>query len=543
MYNTTARSLAAIFTLLVGSSVAFCSKPVEAQALISNTILSGQPAPGTPSGVNLLSFSDPVLNDSGQLAFRASVSGLNVGLNNDQAVFAQANGRTLSLVAREGNQVIGESTGVNFGTPFNPVLNNAGQTAFGTILSGGNVSPVNDRALFSEGEGAGLSLLAREGSQVPGELEGRNFQAFFDNPALNSAGQTAFLTSLVSPGAGSDTRIFRQDLNGGLVRIAAQNSLAPDTGVNFGVQSNPVLNSSGDVAFQSFLNVNTGSGTENAQVAFGIFSSGLGADLRLVARAGDQAPGLGSGVNFAILGSPVINDAGETAFRSSLTGLGIEGVFAEDRETGLRLVAAGGFQVPDTSRRLEFRGFDDPVLNTSGNTAFRASITTNVGANPSVTQAIFSEGFGGTLRLVAEEGQQAVGFSEATVFSSFSTPVLNGVGQTAFLGRLTGPGNNTGIFATDLNGDLQVVVRTGDIIDVDQNPLIEDPATIVFLSFETQSGGEDGRRVTFNNAGQLAFRFILDDGRQGVGIAVIPEPSALALSLPGVLAMLVRRQA
>ena len=60
---------------------------------------------------------------------------------------------------------------------FSPTLNNAGQTAFFANLTGSGVDATNDLGIWSEGTGS-LALVAREGSHAPGTPSGVNFNGF-----------------------------------------------------------------------------------------------------------------------------------------------------------------------------------------------------------------------------------------------------------------------------------------------------------------------------------------------------------------------------
>jgi hypothetical protein len=76
--------------------------------------------------VNFGPFSTPVLNHVGQVAFFANLTGTGVTGSNNEGVWRGGPG-SLSLVARRGDQAPGTATGVNFGSPSIPVLNDAGQ--------------------------------------------------------------------------------------------------------------------------------------------------------------------------------------------------------------------------------------------------------------------------------------------------------------------------------------------------------------------------------------------------------------------------------
>jgi hypothetical protein len=172
------------------------------------------------------------------------------------------------------------------------------------------------------------------------------------------------------------------------------------------------------------------------------------------------------------------------------------------------------------------------VLNGAGQTAFFGRLT-GTGVDSTNDSGIWSEGGGSGLALVAREGDAAPGTAYGVNFSSFdfSFPVLNGAGQTAFRGFLTGSGvdssNNTGLWATDLNGDLQLIVRAGDLFDVNDDPLIEVLRTVSLVGFFGGIGGEDGRGTGFNDAGQLAFRLGFTDGSQGIFVANLNGASGL----------------
>jgi hypothetical protein len=122
-------------------------------------------------------------------------------------------------------------------------------------------------------------------------------------------------------------------------------------------------------------------------------------------------------------------------------------------------------------------------------------------------------------------------------------PVFNDLGQLAFRATLmSGIGgvdlsNNEGIWATDVNGVLKMIVRTGDMIDVDPGPSI-DLRTIRLLSFDDNSGNEDGHSSGFNDKGQIAFLAHFTDRTSAVivsNVVAVPEPASL---IPALLCLL-----
>ncbi len=366
------------------------------------------------------------------------------------------------------------------------MLNGAGQTAFVGYLTGTGVGGSNDTGIWTEGSGSGLALVAREGSPAPGTAVGVNFSNL-------------------------------------------------DTGFP------PVLNNAGQIAFRGSL---TGTGVSSSNDS-GIWSEGGGSGLALVAREGSQAPGLDAGVNFSGFSSPVLNAAGQTAFLGLLTGTGVTdsndtSIWSEGGGSGLVLVAREGSKAPGTESGVSFSGFNSlPLLNGAGQTAFVGTLTGTGVSNPNL-RGIWSEGGGSGLALVARAGSKAPGTGAGVNFASnFDKLVLNDAGQTAFLAGLTGSGvtgsNYGGLWATDLDGLLHLIVREGDLFDVDPDPLIDDLRTIRFVGLAaTNSFENDGLGTGFNDAGQLAFSLSFTDGSQGIFVATIPEPASLAkLGLAG----------
>ncbi len=303
--TTTTTILTALLVLIsTGHSVATAGT-------LRTVALTGDAAPGTGSGVSFPSFFGvPVLNDAGQTAFTGFLTGTGVIFSNNFGIWSEGGGAGLALVARAGNVAPGTG-GDSFTTPFSsqstfsiPVLNDAGQTAFvGSITDTRAGGLSNNRGIWSEGGGAGLALVTRAGNVAPGA----NGAIFFNR--------------------GSDE-----------------------------FSSHPVLNSAGKTAFRGRL---SGTEVDNSN-RFGIWSEGGGTGLDLVARDGDAAPGTSSGVNFSGLGSnffinPVLNDAGQIAFRGDLTGIGVNGsnsagIWSEGGGTGLALVAREGDEAPGHRR-------------------------------------------------------------------------------------------------------------------------------------------------------------------------------------------------
>jgi hypothetical protein len=248
----------------------------------------GSAAPGTGTGVNFLGFSTVAFNEREQTAFFALLTGPNVTARNDGGIWSEGSGR-LTLIARDGDPAPAAGPAINFGGEFFsfPDFNNAGQMTFVSSLTGAGVTPENDFAVWSEGKG-GLALIAREGSSAPGTGAGVNFGDFFSSPIINGAGQVAFGATLSGAGVAPENRMgIWSEADGSLAIVARAGDPAPGTepGVTFSEfdLSSPALNAAGQIAFTGRL---TGPGITMTNDA-GIWAQDLTGALTLIARKGD----------------------------------------------------------------------------------------------------------------------------------------------------------------------------------------------------------------------------------------------------------------
>src|SRR3990170_5463730 len=137
------------------------------------------------------------------------------------------------------------------------------------------------------------------------------------------------------------------------------------------------------------------------------------ANLEVVVKEGDQAPGTPLGTVFNGFGTPSLNASGEMAFVGTLTGPGVTsannaGIWGADGAGGLRLIARDGEQAPGTPLGTVFDSFNDPVLNAAGEVAFNAFLTGPGVTSTNVRGIWLSDGLG-SVRLIARDGDQAPG--------------------------------------------------------------------------------------------------------------------------------------
>jgi hypothetical protein len=441
-----------------------------AQGRNDTVVLSGQSAPGAGAGT-FSTFQSPVLNDAGQIAFRATIT----GGTSTVGVYRKSVGATLAAIALQGQSAPGAGAGTFSGFS-SPALNDAGQTAFEVGITGGTSAG----GIYRSSSGTALTAIALQGQSAPGIGVG-TFSGF-DNPVLNDSGQTAF--DVAFTGSTSTAGIIRSTSGSGLTAVALQGQSAPGAGAGtFSDHSRVVLN---DIGQTAFLGTITG-GTSTS----GIYRSSSGSALTAIALQGQSAPGAGAGT-FSIFGSShVLNNAGQTAFTANITGgTSTRGLYRSSSGSTLTTIALQGQSAPGAGAGTFVDIFDPVSLNDAGQTAFLGSIT-----GGSSTQGIYRSSSGSTLTAIALQGQSAPGAGAGT-FSDFSTTALNDTGQMAFRGGITGGSSTSGLYLGD-GRDTVAALLLG-------SPLAGRTVSSTFFA----SGG-------FNRHGQLAYVANFTDGSSG----------------------------
>jgi hypothetical protein len=227
-------------------------------------VRSGSQAHALPLGITYFSIAEGEFNAASQIAFRAALEGPGVDSANNQGIWAERGG-DFALIVREGQQVPGVLSGVNFGFLNDPVLNDAGRVAFVADFAGAGVDSTNNSSLWRENSG-GLEMIARRGSQATGVASGMNFNVF-NTPAFNAAGQVAFFATLAGSDANNSNNqgIWATNRAGvlqliahsgdllevapGDLRVVSQLQFAGRTGNGDGRASG--LNAAGQVAFRA----------------------------------------------------------------------------------------------------------------------------------------------------------------------------------------------------------------------------------------------------------------------------------------------------
>jgi hypothetical protein len=496
----------------------FAADPVYAVSEVRFRIVaqSGFQAPGMPEGVNFSGFSNPRINDAGQVVVRATLTGPGVTTSNDRTLWFE-NGGGLQLVAREGTAAPAAGTGVTFGEfPDRPDLSNNGATFFQTILTG-NVDTTNDSSIWSD-SGSGAQLFAREGLAAPGVGDGITF-AGFDVPIVGRSGEVMLTASLAGTGIDATNGIgIWSNAGGSLHPVVRLGSAAPGTaaGTTFATFSDGAraIDSAGQVGFIAQV---AGPGIDSSNDR-GIWQE-QGGNLTLLAREGAPAPGTEAGTIFSNINSPNVsnyNGRGRLPIRAVLSGPNVtsandEGIWAQ---TGgnLHLVWREGTPVPGVEPGLKLVGlpFRHLEFNDAGELTFLAGLT-GPGVTTSNDSGIWSTG-GGTFHLVAREGMATPGTISGVTFSNFGEygdPVISDAGHVAFYGEITGPGSvpgNFGLWAEGTPG-LQLVTRSEPGITLPSGGTASFSSIDFFRGSGIPSSLFRGGTV-FNNRDQLTFRVV-----------------------------------
>jgi hypothetical protein len=391
--------LAAILVcgLWIGAADAASMDPT-APATFRSVAAFGGPLPGSTTGETVSPAQHAVVNDAGDVAYNASVFDSGGGFVGGAIV------TTGGVVIRQGQQAPGAPPGVTLRSLGRVWINASGQIAFKADLTGPGVTPDDNQGIFTAD-----GMVVRKGDALkdpsdpsdPGKTVTLvNLPA--DTVSINDNGAVAF-RGLVS----NDVRFFRDDViyvddEPVLYRNGPAPGLPPgNTVVAVGA---PTLNNAGQVALTATL-----AGPDVAPGAnFATLVAGGGAPARLDTTINTPIPG-GGGLEFATLsGRQALNDLGQVAtlgnfapfdFRNLTLGLFVDG----------ELVARDGDPILDpatgdpTGFTLGSRFYGEPALNNGGTAIFNATLA-GPGLGLANDSAIQRSANGGPLELLLRSG-------------------------------------------------------------------------------------------------------------------------------------------
>jgi len=281
---------------------------------IDTIAAQGDAAPGGGTFSGFGRHPIPALNEAGDVAFAAAVS----GGKTVEGIFATT-GRRLRAVAVVGGAAPGIASGT-FANLDAPALNDRGDVAFLATVRRGRETV---EAIYLS-SGATLSKIVAQGDPAPA---GGAF-AGFGVPALNAAGAVAF--AAVVEGRAVPGGVFVASA-GRIRMLVGAGDETPIGGIFAKFSERVAVNSAGAVAFTSLL--------KDAPVAQGVFVVEGGRPRKVVA-LGDGAPGGGVFSHFGLW--PALSAAGAVAFTASVDGGGPPaGVFVATPTRIERLVGIG----------------------------------------------------------------------------------------------------------------------------------------------------------------------------------------------------------
>lgn len=432
----------------------------NAHAQVRHSILAAT-GEAAPTGGNYVNFiANRAFNVRGQVAFDAFVSGAGgsgIFVSHDKitstvALASDPNpaGGSFDFVfgpslTTNGDVIFNTSGGIfrNDGSRIVPIVQNGDPAPGGGSLTVGP-GMANSRGLivyhaFVDGGASTQGVFRNDGEQIVAiALEGNAAPTggtflFFSSPVMDEDGNVAFFAG--TDGGSSDFGIYRGD-GEHLTTIFAANQAAPGGGtfVDF---SDPIVNNQGQVFAQAIL--------ANASGSTGLFLSN-GIDIVAIARSGEPAPKGGNYSSF--FGPQVLNDRGQVAFFSFLTGGNSRGgIFRRDGDTTTP-IALEGTPAPGTTGT--FASFGDIKMGKNGVVAFIGRLTPGVGGVTTSNNVGIWVGTSETdLRLVARTGES---ISEKTLTGALSLGQVEINDKTiVWLGRFSG--NTTAIISSDVIGN------------------------------------------------------------------------------------------
>jgi hypothetical protein len=320
--------------------------------------------------------------------------------------------------------------------------------------------------------------------------------------------------------ASNNTGLWAQNSAGALVLVARTGANPTPTLRNFTIfnaepgqigQSRH-FNNSGDLV----LTAKFGNG------AAGIYRATKSSNFTLnastpVAAIGSAVPGVVGG-NFTALGNPIINNAGDIAFRATFSGNGVSsgnntGIFRYSSNGTGTLVARTGVAFGNQT----FQSLSAPLLNNAKDIAFTGALATGGNVTSSNANGIWTIGSNGTITKIFRSRDSAPGVDGAT-FASFSQLAFPANGCIIFAATLaTGSGgvsttNNQGVWAASTSGaNPKLVVRTGNSLSVGGAV-----KTISSFDLFSASSVTEGVGRTINSDGDIILKLNFTDKSSGL---------------------------
>lgn len=363
--------------------------------------------------------------------------------------------------ASSGSQAAGAPSGVRISQLSAPAITANGQMVYLAGLTGVGVNSANGNAIFATNLNTNTTrMLARQGSRPAGMAAGITLSAL-GNPAINSAGTVIYTATIAGAGVTSQNNKILMVSDATSTRVLARSGQnAP--GMTTGVRISDVqLPMIAPSGHIAYQTTFSGPGMWNGtNRGVYIVNPGAGSSPTLAFRQGGQVSGMPSGVTWASFSAPTMTPSGQLLMLGFMQGGGVSA--ANDAviwNSGGQVLARKGNGVPGTS--LTFSSFSSPTV--SGNNVGFMAMLADAGSSQN-KGGVFLASDGG-IQTLARSGQPNGSLDPNTNWLFFGQPAMAAGGKVAFLATLTGGAVASGLSDVSLwsgnSGGLTQIARTG----------------------------------------------------------------------------------
>lgn len=368
------------------------------QALGVQAVASvGQQAPGLAIGVTFRDFGDPVINASGQISFNASLTGPGITAANQGSVWLYSAGVLLPVLKGGDIPNLTQPT-TTVRELMLPLLNSSGKIAFGGVLQGPLVAPINESARWTATNWV-PSLQIVGGTLIPLSEDGGGYTVRRVLPGMhrmNSNGTIVFFADHDDPLAPPKfAHSIWLSSPTGIVPVVTRSTPIQSFSESLSVTSfaSAVLDGAGNVHFKASIK----GGQTTTETDHGFFTRLANGSVVERVRAGQMAPGVAGGRKMIEL-SPyaAVGAQGELFLSAPLKGFvpGVrydrvlfmsypDGSMSKVIATGDSLVVNGSSKVVATIGNYYVGNGQDGLassINSSGQFVFRLQFTDNTWA-------------------------------------------------------------------------------------------------------------------------------------------------------------------
>jgi hypothetical protein len=189
------------------------------------------------------------------------------------------------------------------------------------------------------------------------------------------------------------------------------------------------------------------------------------------------------------------------------------------------LIARQGDQAPGLAAGLQIGSSVEMLFGGQDTIVLKARIQ-GPGVVFANRTAVFVKRGNGPLTLLARASEPAPGLPAGVVYGDVAesaSVAVNASGTIALAARTT-PGGRDCIWLTNSSGTLELLVSEQTQLDVDNDPNVTTLRTLSSIPFSlANASDDDGRVSTLSDTGEVVFPAIFTDGSTGVFLARLPS--------------------